>query len=178
MDLSAEAVIAFLQRHQDWSFPVAMIFAAAETTAFLSLLVPSTAILVAVGGAVAAGAFAFLPIWAGAAIGAVLGSTFSWWLGRRYGVWMLTVWPLRDHPALVERAAESFRTWGGLAVFLGHFIGPLRPVVFLFAGMTRMGFWRFQALNLPGALAWAYAVPKFGEIGGLILAWIWRILGI
>jgi membrane protein DedA with SNARE-associated domain len=178
MDFSTEATLAFLTRHQEWSFWLALVFAAAETTAFLSLAVPSTAILVGVGALVATGAIPFLPIWAGAALGAILGSTFSWWLGWRYGDKILTMWPLKDHPDLVDRAAGTFRKWGVGAVFLGHFIGPLRPVIFLFAGMMKMGFPVFMAVNVASALAWAWLIPKLGEVSGLAFGWTWNALGL
>jgi membrane protein DedA with SNARE-associated domain len=177
MDSWTEAAIAFIERHQEWSFWLALVFAAAETTAFLSIAVPSTAILVGVGAMVATGAVPFFPIWAGAALGAVIGSTFSYWLGLRFGGRILGMWPLRDHPDLVEQASDAFRKWGVGAVFLGHFFGPLRPVIFLFAGMTRMAFPLFFAVNVVAALAWAYVIPKFGEIGGIIIGWFWNLLG-
>ena len=177
MDSWTQAAIAFMERNQEWSFWLALVFATAETTAFLSLAVPSTAILVGVGATVATGAIPFFPIWAGAALGAVIGSTFSYWLGLRFGGRILQMWPLRDQPELVEKGGEAFRKWGAGAVFLGHFIGPLRPVIFLFAGMMRMGFPVFLAVNVAGALAWAYVIPKFGEIGGIIIGWFWNLLG-
>lgn len=177
MDLSSEAIIAFLQRNQEWSFWLALVFAAAETTAFLSLLVPSTAILVGVGATVATGAVPFLPIWAGAALGAMVGSTFSWWLGWRFGDRILKMWPMRDHPELVGQAEEAFRKWGMGAVFVGHFFGPLRPVIFLFAGMMKMSLPLFMVVNVVAACTWAYVIPKFGEVGGIIIGWFWNLFG-
>lgn len=178
MDFSHEAILAFLERHQEWSFWLALVFAAAETTAFLSLAVPSTAILVGVGALVATGAIPFLPIWAGAALGALIGSTFSWWLGWRYGDRILKMWPLKHHPELVDRAGAAFKKWGIGAVFLGHFIGPLRPVIFLFAGMMKMGLPTFMAVNTVAALVWAWAIPKLGEASGHVFGWGWNALGL
>ncbi|MBC2835180.1 DedA family protein [Gemmobacter straminiformis] len=176
--MSVDAVLQFLERHQDWSFLVTLVFAFAETLAFLSLLVPSTAILVGVGALISTGALDFLPIWAGAATGAVIGSSVSWWLGARYGEALLKRWPMNRDPLLVARATEAFRRWGLPAVFIGHFFGPLRAIVFLFAGMTRIPFWRFQLVNLPGCLVWAWFVPKSGEIGGEIIGWLWGLFGV
>ncbi len=178
MEFSTEATLAFIERHQDWSFWLALVFAAAETTAFLSLAVPSTAILVGVGALVATGAIPFLPLCAGAALGAMIGSTLSWWQGWRYGERILKMWPLTDHPEHVDRAGASFRKWGVGAVFLGHFVGPLRPVIFLFAGMMKMGFPTFMAVNTVAALAWAWAIPKLGEVSGLAVGWGWNALGL
>ena len=40
-----------------------------------------------------------------------------------------------------------------------------------------MGLPVFLAINIIGAMAWAYVIPKFGEIGGLIIGWFWNLLG-
>ena len=101
MDLSAEGNSAVMGRHREWACWVALGFGAAGTTAFLSLLVPSTAILVGVGATVATGAVPFFPIWAGAALGAMVGSSFRWWLGWRFGARFLAMVPLRDPPCIL-----------------------------------------------------------------------------
>ena len=175
--MSVEVILQFLERHQEWSFWVAMVFASAETLAFLSLIVPSTAVLVAVGATVSMGGVDFFPIWAGAALGAAVGSTASWWLGQRYGTRILASWPMNRRPQLVEWARELFQRWGLPVVFMGHFFGPLRSIVFMLAGMTRVELWRFQLVNLPGCLLWAYVVPKSGKLGGDLVGWLWKLFG-
>lgn len=177
MEAATAAVMQFVTAHHAALPWLAGLLAAAETTAFLSVLIPATALLMGVGAAVSTGALPFLPVWAGAAAGAVVGSTFSWWLGRRYGNRLVAAWPLRGHADLVDRTRALFGRWGLLAVPAGHFIGPLRPVVFLFAGMSGMGFWRFQAVNVAGAVAWAFAIPKAGELGGDAIGWFWHFMG-
>jgi membrane protein DedA with SNARE-associated domain len=176
MEEFTAAVTHFVVAHQAVAPVVAMLLAVAETTAFLSLLVPSTALLMAVGAAVSTGAMPFMPIWFGAAVGSILGSTFSWWLGRRYGAHVLTLWPMRNNPASVERGREVFAQWGAMAVLIGHFVGPLRAVVFLIAGMSHMSFLRFQAVNIVGAVAWGFIIPKTGELGGDLATWFWHYL--
>lgn len=176
MEEFTAAVTHYVTVNQAVAPLVAMLLAIAETTAFLSLLVPSTALLMAVGAAVSTGAMPFLPIWFGAAVGSILGSTFSWWLGRRYGAHVLTLWPMRNNPASVERGREAFAKWGPMTVLIGHFVGPLRAVVFLMAGMSTMSFLRFQAVNLVGAISWAFIIPKTGELGGDLAAWFWHYL--
>ncbi|MBD3764390.1 MAG: DedA family protein [Rhodobacterales bacterium] len=176
MDAIAQAVVDFIAQNRAWAFWVALVFAAAETTALVSILIPSTAILIGVGAFVATGALDFLPIWAGASVGAVIGSTFSWWLGLRHGSRILGLWPLRDHPDLVDQGRGAFVRWGTWAIIVGHFVGPLRPVVFLLCGMAPMPLWRFQLFNIPGALAWAWAMPMTGAVGGDLIGWLWQAL--
>ncbi len=48
--------------------------------------------------------------------------------------------------------ARSLRTGAPFAVLIGHFVGPLRAVVFLIAGMSTMTFLRFQLVNVVGAI--------------------------
>ncbi|MCB5409738.1 DedA family protein [Pseudogemmobacter faecipullorum] len=171
-----EQVIAFVERHHLLAPWLMLIFAAAETTAFLSILVPSTAIMVGVGAFAANGVLNFTTLWLGASAGALAGSTFSFWLGRRYGDAILKCRPLSDHPDWVVKADAAFTRWGPLTVLLGHFTTFLRPVVFLMAGMSGMNFLRFAFWNGIGCLSWAFVVLKFGEVGGIVISWIWAHL--
>lgn len=174
MDAFIDSVIAFIGAHSAWAFWIALVFAFAENLAFLSIAIPSTAILVGVGALVATGEITFTPLFIGASIGAILGATVSWFLGLVFGDRILQLWPLRDYPELVQRGRQTFEKWGPLAIILGHFFGPLRPVAFLLCGMSFMPFWKFQIYNMIGAIGWAFFVPKFGEVGGLLIGWIWR----
>lgn len=173
MDGWAETFIAFIERNREWLPLVMAVFAAAETTAFLSILIPSTAVLVAVGALAATGAVPFWPLWAGATLGALAGSCFSYWLGRRYGGAVLAMRPLRDHPEMVEKTRASFAKYGPATILIGHFTTVLRPVVFLMAGMSGMTLPRFLLWNGLGCLAWAFLIPKLGQYGGDILGWLW-----
>lgn len=178
MEALAQSVIAFVAANAHLAFWIALAFAMAETVAVVSILIPSTAILVGVGGLIATGALSFLPIWIGAATGALIGSTFSWWLGRRYGEPMLRVWPLRNHPDFVARGRAAFARYGAAAILVGHFFGPLRSVVFLMCGMAPMALRRFLPWNLVGGIAWAAAMPLTGYLGGSLIGWAWTALGL
>lgn len=173
MDAIAQFFIGWIERNQAWLPLIMLVFAAAETTAFLSILIPSTAVLVAVGAMAATGKVEFWPLWAGAAAGSLIGSTFSYWLGRRYGRTVLEMRPLSRHPDMVEKARAAFVKYGPATVLVGHFLTLLRPVVFLLAGMTGMRLRRFMFWNLLGCAAWAFLIPKLGQFGGDILGWLW-----
>jgi membrane protein DedA with SNARE-associated domain len=175
MDALISAVIAFVAENRDWAFWIALAFALVENIAVISFVIPSTAILIGVGALVATGSLDFWPIWAGASIGAVIGSTVSWALGLRYGDAVLAMWPLRKYPELVARTKITLEKHGPWAIILGHMIGPLRPFVFLMTGIARVRFGTFQVFNVLGSVAWAYVIPKFGEVGGLALGWVWRL---
>ena len=176
MEALLAAVVDFVSAHRAWAPYLAFVFAFGETIAFVSILIPSTAILVAVGGLVATGGLDLTPIWLGASIGALVGSTLSFWLGRRFGPVLLRSWPFTRHPELVQKGTDAFARWGATAVFIGHFFGPLRSVVFVMGGVSQMRWAPFMLANVPGALIWAYAIPKSGEIGGNVIGYLWRAL--
>lgn len=178
MESVVATVVEFVSTHRAWAPLIVGLFAFAETLAFVSLLIPSTAILIGIGGLVAAGALEFDPVWLGASVGAVIGPTLSWWIGLRYGDAALKSWPLNKRPQTVARGMALFRRWGVWAVLVGHFFGPLRSIAFLAAGAASMRWLVFQAANIPGAVLWAYLTPKAGELGGHALAAIWRMLGL
>lgn len=177
MDALAQSVIDFIAANRAWAFWIALAFAAAENVALISIIIPSTAILIGVGAFIATGALSFWPVWIGASIGAVIGSTFSWWLGLRYGAAILRLWPLRKHPDLAAKGRATLDRWGSFAIIIGHFFGPLRPVVFLMCGMVPMALGRFSLWNVLGSVAWAGAMPLTGLVGGSLIGWLWGVFG-
>lgn len=171
---SFASVVEFVGANRAWAPAIVFLLAFAETLAFVSILIPSTALLVGIGALVATGALDFAPLFVAAASGALLGSTVSYWLGRVYGPAVMGFWPLNRDPALVRRGTDAFARWGAAAVIVGHFVGPLRSVAFVTAGFSRMRGGVFQMANVPGAIAWAFVIPKSGELGGEGLGALWR----
>ncbi|MCX7288723.1 MAG: DedA family protein [Rhodobacterales bacterium] len=176
MDGWIESILTFVRENRDWAFWIALVFAIGENLAFLSIIIPSTAILMGVGALVATGELTMLPIFLGAAIGAIIGSFLSYFIGWRYGPAMLGVWPLRNHPDQVERGNAAFLRWGPIAVLIGHFFGPLRAVVFVMAGISRIPLWIFGPVNVVGCIGWAYLTPLVGEGVGHGIGKVWTLI--
>lgn len=174
MDAIAAGIIDFISANRGLAFWAMFLLNTAEATALVSIFVPATSIVVACGALVALGALDFLPIWAGAALGSVAGSSLSWWLGRRFGARILGIWPLSRHPEFLGRGLEMLRRRGASAILLGHFVGPLRPIVFLASGMAHLPLPVFLAWTSGGAAVWAFLFVKAGELGWDLLGWLWQ----
>src|SRR5690348_8574729 len=110
-------VLAFVRNHEAWAPLVVFVLAFGESLAFTSLLLPATAILLGAGGLVGAAGIGFWPIWAAAALGAVMGDWVSYWLGYHYKNTLGRVWPFSRHPALLPRGQSFFKKWGAFGVF-------------------------------------------------------------
>jgi membrane protein DedA with SNARE-associated domain len=160
----SETVLNFVRHHQAWAPSIVFILAFGESLAFVSLLLPATAILLGVGGLIGAAHIAFWPLWCAAALGAVLGDWLSYWLGHRYSYAIACIWPLSRHPDLLPRGESFFRKWGTLGVFIGRFFGPLRSAMPLVAGICGMRQAPFQVANIASAIIWATAVLTPGIV--------------
>lgn len=140
----------------------------AETAFLLDLVVPGEVGMVVAG---AAGAQADVPpaaLVAGAAIGATLGDTVSFLLGRRFGTGLVRrwAWTRRRLVPSLDRAHEYFERRGGRAVFVGRWVGAMRAVVPLVAGSAGMRFRRFFPWNVAASLSWGAAVVCAGYLLG------------
>jgi membrane protein DedA with SNARE-associated domain len=164
MDYLAGQILGFIRAHPNWAAFAIGLVAFGESFAFLSLLFPGTAILIASGALIEAGILdPFLPVAAGI-VGAVLGDAISFWLGQRCGPLLSEIWPFRDHPQRLESGIDFFERYGASSVFLGRFFGPLRAVVPLAAGILRMAPRRFYIANVLSAIVWAPALVCGGDL--------------
>lgn len=99
---------------------------------------------------------------------AVLGATFGYAVGHRWGRDLLACWPWFERVSRrpVERSDEFFHRHGGKAVFIGRFLPVLRATLGWMAGVGRMDWWRFLAWNVAGGVTWGCAVGLAAYYGG------------
>lgn len=173
MEGLTEALLAFIKAHQDWAVAVMLVTAFCESFAFLSLLFPGTALLIAAGTLVKAGTLPPLPVMAGAIVGAVAGDAVSYWIGVRFGGGVAKLWPFSRHHDLLPGGIRFFARHGGKSVFIGRFFGPIRAVIPLAAGIMQMPARRFWVANIVSALVWAPLLilvgDAIGRVGGRVI---------
>lgn len=140
-----------------------------EAVFILGLFVPSTPVLLLVGGIIATGKLPFWPIYLAAVIGAVIGDAISYTVGFALKDRIKTVWPFRNYLELLGKGEVFFARHGGKSVFIGRFIPGVKAVVPGIAGMMGMQYRWFSIINVTSAFAWAAAhiLP-----GMLLTAWL------
>lgn len=161
-----ETIVTFVREHEEWAAPVAFLVAFGESFAFLSLIIPGTAILAGIAALLAASgieAHVLAPAIIAAGLGGSLGYATSFWIGRYFKDSVPHIWPFTTRPHLITQAEEFFETYGAFGVFLGHFFGPVRAVIPVVAGMFRMRELPFQIANVISAFIWAVGIigPAF-----------------
>src|SRR5437016_101291 len=166
MDDLAQPLLDLIKTHQSWAIAIMFVTAFGESFAFISLLFPGTTLLIAAGALMQGGTLPYLPVMAGAILGAVLGDSVSYWIGRRFGGGITRIWPFTRNPELLLGGFQFFQRHGGASVFIGRFFGPVRAVIPLAAGIMQMPRGRFWFANIASALVWAPMLLFVGDIVG------------
>ena len=136
----------------------------AESLAIIGTLIPGTLVMGAIGALIGAGILPGIEITLWAIAGAVVGDGMSYWLGYHYHGHIREIWPFRSYPSLLKKGENFFLKYGGMSVFMGRFIGPIRPIIPVVAGMMNMSPSRFTLANITSAIAWAPAYMMPGII--------------
>jgi membrane protein DedA with SNARE-associated domain len=80
-----QALVDFIRVHEVWAAPIVGVLAFGESLAFISLLLPAWAMLVAIGALVSGSGISLWPILVAGAVGAALGDWLSYWVGIKVG---------------------------------------------------------------------------------------------
>jgi membrane protein DedA with SNARE-associated domain len=124
-----------------------------------------------------------------AVIGAVIGDSTGYAIGRRLGLPLFDRlgrrFPNHFGPGHVAFAERLFDRWGARTVFLGRFIALLRIFAGPLAGALKMRYARFLVANVSGAVCWAGGTTALVYYAGVAaerwltdLSWIALVVAI
>ena len=169
-DLDQSKIVAFVQANQALAPLVIALLAMGETIVILSIFIPSTVLLFGIGGLLAAAGVPLVPSLIAGCLGAALGFSLMYLISAAMGPRLLTFWPFRNYGALIAKATDFSRRWGFWGVVIGHFGGPIRVLIPIVAGMSRMAPVPFMGANMTGALCW---ILVFFAPGYLVVSSEW-----
>lgn len=170
-------MVDFVRANQQWAVPLVFLMAFAECVAILSWLVPATVFFTAFGGVAAASGLNLFWLSLAASLGAGLGFWISYWAGLKLGPRIGDVWPFRTHPDWLPRSHDFFEHWGAPSIAFGHFLGPIRAVIAIVAGIVKMPAIPFQIANWTAAFAWGFGLIYLGEwLSDIVVKWVWPAL--
>ncbi|GEB46550.1 membrane protein [Microbacterium testaceum] len=126
-----------------------------ETSVLVGLIVPGDTMVIVAGTAVAS-PLEGVVLAAAIVVGALIGESFGFWLGRYFGP---RIRSSRLGQKLGERnwerADRYLRRRGGPAIFLSRFLPVLHSLVPLTVGMSGYSYRRFLAWTTPACLVWS-----------------------
>ncbi|WP_020587024.1 bifunctional DedA family/phosphatase PAP2 family protein [Desulfobacter curvatus] len=153
--------LSFITQHAMLAYVAVFLVSFSESLALIGLLMPGTVIMFGVGAVVASGSLGLWPVLILAMAGAVAGDGVSYWLGHHYKERLASIWPFSRYPEMLNKGAAFFHRHGGKGVLFGRFVGPVRPVIPVVAGMLGMAPMHFTLVNVLSAIGWAlvYILP-------------------
>jgi membrane protein DedA with SNARE-associated domain/membrane-associated phospholipid phosphatase len=155
-----------LAGHSAWMLTIVFLAAFLEAIAVIGTFVPGSTAMFLAGALTGTGSLSLGWVFVWAIAGAIAGDGMSFWLGGRYKERIVQLWPFRRHPELLDAGQRFFRKHGAKSVVLARFIGPLRAIVPVVAGMLGMPPLRFYGMNVLSALLWAPAHILPGVVFG------------
>jgi membrane protein DedA with SNARE-associated domain len=161
-----ETILELVRDNAPLAYATVALMCFGESFAFLSLLVPGWAFMLAAGALVANGTLHWLPVVLAGALGATLGDAISYWIGLKFKHAVPKIWPFTRHPDWLKRGHDFFERWGVASVFLGRFFGPVRAVIPLAAGMMEMPARAFWIANVTSAVLSAALWTAQGALVG------------
>ncbi|GAA2413783.1 DedA family protein [Nonomuraea africana] len=126
-----------------------------------SLGIPLPGEIVLVSSALLSAKGVVSPVWVGvcASVGAIVGDSIGYAIGRRGGKPLFDRlgrrFPKHFGPHHIAKAEHYFHRYGMWTVFFGRFVALLRILAGPLAGALRMPYWKFLVANVLGGIVWA-----------------------
>ncbi|MBA2654276.1 MAG: VTT domain-containing protein [Gammaproteobacteria bacterium] len=157
----AQSLVHFLQANPNWGGLITFFVAFLESLAIIGTIIPGSVTMTGVGMLIGTSIlpFGMTALWA--TFGAFLGDLIGYWFGFHYNERIRKMWPFKKHPEWLERGESFFRKHGGKSIIIGRFIGPLRSIIPMIAGLLQMPWPKFVLAALPSAYLWSvtYMLP-------------------
>ena len=155
-------VILWLKDNPEW---IALgVFGAAfvESFALIGVVIPGVVLLAVISG-MAASTLNVFELVLIAYVASFLADILSFLLGTSISKSIDKLWPFNKYPNLLVQGRTFVKRFGILGVFVGKFIGPIRPLLPLTAGSLGMNFKHFSIVEIFSSFLWAllYTVPGY-----------------
>lgn len=154
-------IIDWIRANPHWAGVAVFAIAFLESLAIVGLAMPGWLLLVGVGSLIGAGTLGFWPIAFFSFAGATLGQAVSYLVGVAFKD-RVHHWPwVERHQSLLHRSETFFKKHGFAGILVGQFIGPIRAVISLIAGILDMPAKKFLLAVVIATLIWApvYLMP-------------------
>ena len=155
-------VILWLKDNPEW---IAVgVFGAAfiESFALIGIIIPGVVLLAVISG-MAASTLNIFELVLITYVASFLADILSFLLGTGISKSIDRLWPFNKYPNLLVQGRTFVKRFGILGIFVGKFIGPIRPLLPLTAGSLGMNFKYFLTVEIFSSFLWAllYTVPGY-----------------
>ena len=156
----------WLHLHPHLTYLFVFLVAFTESLAIIGTLVPGSVTMAAIGVLIGSGVIPMKSTFLAGIIGAMLGDGLSFWVGYHYKDRLRECWPFSRYPQMLKQGEVYFHRHGGKSIVIGRFVGPVRSVIPVVAGMLNMPIRTYLIADVVSSLFWAPAYMLPGILVG------------
>lgn len=151
------SITELIHQYPTWSGAIVFLVAMIESLAIIGVIVPGVAIMFAIGALISNGTLDMTTTVLWAAAGASFGDGLSYAIGRHYDKKIYQISWFKKNPNVLEKGHVFFEKYGIFSILIGRFVGPIRAVIPLIAGILDMPLKQYVPINIIASLLWAPA---------------------
>ncbi len=157
------AISFWLQQNPEWIILGLCSAAFVESFALIGIIIPGVVLLAAISGLAASTDLPIFQVVSLVYLSSCLADICSFLIGRYLSNKIDSVWPFNNNPSWLEQGRKFSKTYGIPGVFLGRFVGPIRPLIPITVGSLSMDLRTFIFVDLVSGLIWApvYTLPGY-----------------
>ncbi len=172
-------VLPLIEQFSSYAAFIAFASAFGETLIGVGWFLPGSTILLVMGVLAGQGYLNIATVMAFGILGAWLGDSSNYHLGKRYGMELLLKPQLHLPASTIEKAHAFLNSYGAKSVFFSRFLPGLKETVPFLAGSAQMNRSKFLIWNFFGAIGWSFEFIGTGYLfsSSLSLAQAWMDRG-
>jgi membrane-associated protein len=168
-----EIISMLISKYNNWIYFILFFIIFAETgliiMSFIMPFLPGDALIFAIGMIAAKGELDIKIIIPLLIFAAILGDNVNYFVGKRFGNWILNhEKTFLIKPSHINRAKEFFDERGKNAIIMARFIPVVRTIVPFICGSTNFSYKIFLLYSLIGAILWVGCISLLGYFLGQI----------
>jgi len=145
-----------------------------ETGLLVGFFLPGDSLLFSAGMLASRGVFNIGTLMAVCFVAAVIGDSFGYYLGRRFGKHVFE----REEPHFLDdhlnkenlnKTKRFFKKYGPLTIVVARFIPIVRTIAPTLAGAAEMDYVTFLAYNIVGGFSWVVSISMLGYFLGTVI---------
>ncbi|HEY9031759.1 MAG TPA: DedA family protein [Kangiella sp.] len=181
MEAIVNDILGWISNHPHLAGAAVFLIAFLESLAIVGLAMPGWLLLVGVGALIGGGTLNFWLISLSCFLGAASGQIVSYWFGYHFQDKVHHWGWIQRHQKMLHTAEDFFQRHGFAGVLVGQFIGPIRAVIALIAGVLDMQPKKFITAIIIATLIWAPVYLMPGVVLGAALTFdktqVWVLVG-
>ncbi|WP_018623330.1 DedA family protein [Kangiella aquimarina] len=181
MEAIVNDILDWISNHPHLAGAAVFLIAFLESLAIVGLAVPGWLLLVGVGSLIGGGTLNFWLVAFCSFLGAASGQIVSYWFGYHFQDKVHHWGWIQRHQKMLHTAEDFFQRHGFAGVLVGQFIGPIRAVIALIAGVLDMPPKKFITAIVIATVIWAPVYLMPGVVLGAALTFektqVWVLVG-